>query len=112
MWQSHDIEKNAADEDSTHKFPQFMLEWKHETTTTYTSLEGACPVLCRLVSYCSVASTRGLKRISIAIPLLSSEISRFIETATKKAFYNPGIAITAVLTYRLLLKSLTNHLDA
>ena len=34
---------------------------------------------------CSLASTRGLRRISFAIPLSSIEISTFVETATHKA---------------------------
>ena len=39
--------------------------------------------LCSFVSsICSVALTPGLNRISFAIPLSSSEISTFVETAT------------------------------
>ena len=34
---------------------------------------------------CLVASTQGLKRMPFAIPLSSSEISTFVETATHKA---------------------------
>ena len=59
----------------------------------------------------TVASTRGLKRMSFAIPLSSSEISTFVETATHKAVKNPGRAITAVsvIGYKFLTKHTTKH---
>ena len=59
----------------------------------------------------SVSSTRGLKRMSFAIPLSSSEISTFVQTATHKAVKNPGRAITAVsvIGYKFLTKHTTKH---
>ena len=59
----------------------------------------------------TVASTRGLKRMSFAIPLSSSEISTFVKTATHKAVKNPRRAITAVsvIGYKFLTKHTTKH---
>jgi len=73
---------------STYVFKD-KIEWEQEITTAYMqfcaflySWIAKCPVLCHLFT---VALTRGLKRTSIAIPLSSSEISMFVETATQKA---------------------------
>ena len=73
------------------------LKVEQEKTTSYSDytchldaiLRSLCFLDCEMSMQfcviCSVASTRGLKRISIAIPPSSSEISTAVETATQKA---------------------------
>ena len=90
--------KNEAEEDSTLGFPQLGFpDVKKKKTTTYSDCTCHLDVILRSLLFldsemsmqccaiCSVASTRGLKRISIAIPPSSSEVSTAVEKATQKA---------------------------